>query len=116
MIRNNKGEVRFNCGAKKIIIKNSKAVGVVTESGEELTADVIVSNISPTATYFDLIDPQDVPKDAVRYLSNFKPSKSLISNLEFAGGFVGLCGFSPNYIQGYKKANEILKKYWNGGI
>lgn len=268
VIRNNKGEVRFNCGAKKIIIKNSKAVGVVTESGEELTADVIVSNISPTATYFDLLDPKDVPKDAVRYLSNFKPSisaltcfigldcppevvgikesmnifykssdvnkdflkasvieikddpvvftcytiddstvsqpgttvitagcikygkpwielspekyyetkyecanavidrleenypgfrehieelsvatplthmrylntpegcvygyeqdlkstgifypsKSLISNLEFAGGFVGLCGFSPNYIQGYKKANEILKNYWNGGI
>lgn len=264
VIRNNNGEVRFNCGVKKIIVKDGKAVGVITENNEELTADVIVSNISPTATYFDLMDSEDVPEEAVNYLSNFKPSisavtcfigldcppeevgikesmnifyksadvnkdfakasvleisddpvvftcytiddptvspkgtsiitagcikygkpwvelspekyhetkyecandiierieenypgfrshieeisvatplthmrylntpegcvygyeqdlastgffypnQSLMSNLEFAGGFVGLCGFSPNYIQGYKKANEILKKYW----
>ncbi|GLC29560.1 phytoene desaturase family protein [Clostridium omnivorum] len=264
VIRNNNGEVIFNCGVKKIIVKDGKAVGVITENNEELTADVIVSNISPTATYFDLMDSEDVPEEAVNYLSNFKPSisavtcfigldcppeevgikesmnifyksadvnkdfakasvleisddpvvftcytiddptvspkgtsiitagcikygkpwvelspekyhetkyecandiierieenypgfrshieeisvatplthmrylntpegcvygyeqdlastgffypnQSLMSNLEFAGGFVGLCGFSPNYIQGYKKANEILKKYW----
>ncbi|NFF79954.1 NAD(P)/FAD-dependent oxidoreductase [Clostridium botulinum] len=268
VIRNNNGEVKFNCGAKKIIVENGKAVGVITEDEEKLTADVIVSNISPTATYFDLLEPKNVPKEAVKYLSNFKPSisaltcfigldcapedigikesmnvfyksadvnedflkaniieieddpiiftcytiddptvspkgtsiitagcikygkpwlelspekyyetkyqcansivdrievnypgfrehieevsvatplthmrylntpegcvygyeqdlkstgffypnKSMIENLEFTGGFVGLCGFSPNYIQGYKKANEIIDNYWNGGI
>lgn len=268
VIRNNDGEVRFNCGAERIILKDGKAVGVITEHGEELTADIIISNVSPSATYFDLLDPIDVPKGAVEYLSQYKPSisaftcfigldcspevvgikesmnlfykssdvnkaftkasvleidddpviftcysiddptvspigtslitagcikygkpwielspekyydtkykcadaiierleenypgfrshieeisiatpithmrylntpegcvygyeqdlkstglfypnQSLIPNLEFAGGFVGLCGFSPNYIQGYKKANEILKKYSKGGI
>jgi prolycopene isomerase len=259
----NDGEVRYNCGVKKIIVHEGKATGVITEHDETLTADLIVSNISPTATYFDLMDSEDIPAGAVDYFKHLKPSisaltcfigldcppdevgikesmnvfyksadvnkdfskasilkveddpvvftcytiddptvspegtsiitagcikygkpwmelspekyyetkyecadaiierleenypgirshieeiavatplthmrylhtpegciygyeqdvkstgffypnQSLMSNLEFAGGFVGLCGFSPNYIQGYKKANEILVKY-----
>ena len=76
VIINNNGEVRYNCGAKKIIVVDGKAIGVITENDEELTADVIVSNISPTATYFDLMDPEDVPEEASKYLSHYKPSIS----------------------------------------
>lgn len=264
VIRECNGEVRLNCKAEKIIVKDNKAIGVITENGDELTADVIISNISPNVTYFDLMDEKDIPIDAEKYLSNYKPSisvtscfigldcppeevgikesmnifytqpdvnksfdnasviditddpliftcytvddpsvgpegtsiitagcikygkpwmeltpeqyyekkykcgnsivdrleeyfpglrshieeiavatplthmrylntsegciygyeqgvnstgifypnKSLMSNLEFTGGFVGLCGFSPNYILGYKKAKEILVKYF----
>ena len=259
----NKGEVRYNCSAKQIIVEDGKAVGVLTEHDESLTADLIVSNISPTATYFDLMKEEDVPEKADAYLSHLKPSisaltcfigldcppetvgikdsmnifyknvdvnegfektnslevtddpvvftcytiddptvspegtsiitagcikagkpwielspenyydkkyecadaiverleenypgirshieeievatplthmrylatpegsiygyeqnlkatgifypnQSLMENLEFAGGFVGICGFGPNYLQGFKKANEIMTKY-----
>ncbi|SHI01114.1 phytoene desaturase family protein [Clostridium grantii] len=102
VIRQENGEVRFNCGAKKIVVKDGKAVGVVTEEDEELTADIIISNVSPSATYFDLMDKEDVPQAAVEYLSHYKPSISALTC------FIGLdC---PPETVGIKESMNIFYK------
>ncbi|MEN8246947.1 MAG: NAD(P)/FAD-dependent oxidoreductase [Thermodesulfobacteriota bacterium] len=62
------GDVRFNCGAKKIIAKNGAVKGVVTEEGDEISAKRVVSNAGTNNTYIDLIDPDQVPEWRMREL------------------------------------------------
>lgn len=64
------GEVRFNCGAEKILVKNGKVSGVITEEGDEIQADDIVSNVSPLVTYLDLMDPDQVPAGVMKPFSS----------------------------------------------
>ena len=61
----NGGTARFNCGAKKIVVKDGQVKGVVTEDDEEISTEYVVSNASPIATYNHLMDPEHVPEDAL---------------------------------------------------
>ncbi len=61
----NGGRIRYNCGVQKIIVKEGRACGVVTDDGEEISAKAVISNASKVSTYVDLIDPEWVP-DAVK--------------------------------------------------
>ena len=56
------GEVRFNCGAQKITTSNGRITGVITEDGEEILANCVVSNASPVTTCRDLIGVKNVPQ------------------------------------------------------
>ena len=59
------GTARFNCGAKKIVVEDGKVKGVVTADGDELRCDYVISNASPIATYNHLMNPEQVPEDAL---------------------------------------------------
>jgi prolycopene isomerase len=61
----NGGTARFSCGAKKIMVQNGQIKGVITDDGDEISADYVVSNISPIATYNHLMDPEHIPHDTV---------------------------------------------------
>ncbi|NIB41025.1 NAD(P)/FAD-dependent oxidoreductase [Pseudomaricurvus alkylphenolicus] len=50
------GQVRFNCGAHKILTKNGKVIGVSAEDGQEYRTATVVSNTSPIHTYNELLD------------------------------------------------------------
>lgn len=58
------GTAKFNCGAKKILVHDGQIKGVITDEGEEVAADYVVSNISPVAVYNHLMDPEHIPHDA----------------------------------------------------
>ena len=62
------GEVRFNCGAQKIVVAEEKITGVVTESGDEIATEHVVSNASMLTTYVDLIGKEHVPEERMREL------------------------------------------------
>lgn len=70
-IRKHGGTIRLNCGIKKILLKDGKACGVVTENNEKYYAKKIISNISPLATYGNLLDEKDVPLSAREYLKPY---------------------------------------------
>ncbi|MGD9046739.1 MAG: NAD(P)/FAD-dependent oxidoreductase [Anaerolineae bacterium] len=55
------GEVRMNCGVERITTSNGRASGVITEAGDEIQADWIVSNADPITTCRDMIGPDEVP-------------------------------------------------------
>jgi len=55
------GEVRFNCGAKKIIVSNGQVKGVITEHGDEISTNRVVSNAGTATTYVELIDSEHIP-------------------------------------------------------
>ncbi|MEN8210107.1 MAG: NAD(P)/FAD-dependent oxidoreductase [Thermodesulfobacteriota bacterium] len=64
------GEVKFNCGAKKIQVLNNKVTGVVTEDGKEFSSNFVVSNASTLTTYNDMIDPEHVPESKMKELGS----------------------------------------------
>lgn len=60
------GTVKFNQGAKKIIVKDGFVTGVVTDDGEEVKTGVVVSNASPLSTMVDLVGVDDTPKEYMK--------------------------------------------------
>lgn len=105
------GTVRLNCGVKRIILENGKAVGVIDESGEEYRAKKIISNISPLATYGNLLLPEEIPAAAREYLKPYTVGISAITC------FIGLdctpeeIGFTTSFTLNYESldANEDFK-------
>ncbi len=56
------GEVKFNTGVKTIKTNNGRVCGVITEHGDEVTTDRIVSNAGTYTTYVELLDESVVPE------------------------------------------------------
>jgi len=61
----NGGTVRYHCGVKKILVEGERVRGVVTDDGERIPARFVVSNVSPVATYLQLIGAERVPERAL---------------------------------------------------
>ena len=57
------GEIRLNTGVAEILVKQGKAVGVVTAAGETLEARAVVSNLHPKLTFERLMDGAVLPAD-----------------------------------------------------
>ncbi|MBU2549106.1 MAG: NAD(P)/FAD-dependent oxidoreductase [Proteobacteria bacterium] len=55
------GRVRFNCAARKIRVAGNRVQGVVTEDGDEISADYVMSNASSLLTYVELVGPENAP-------------------------------------------------------
>lgn len=66
------GEIRTNAGVQQILVKNGKAVGVVTENGDEIRSRIVVSNLDAKRTFTQIMDERDLPEDIVRRARNFK--------------------------------------------
>jgi phytoene dehydrogenase-like protein len=62
------GEARFNCGVKRILTKNGRIRGIITENGEEILCDYIISNAGTFTTYVDLLSPEDTPTTELQSL------------------------------------------------
>jgi prolycopene isomerase len=50
------GQARMNSGVEKITTQNGRVTGVITEKGEEFSADWILSNADPITTCRELIE------------------------------------------------------------
>ena len=66
------GEVRTEAGVQQIRVKNGKASGVVLENGDELEADIVVSNLDARRTFTNIMDPNDLPPEIVEKARNYK--------------------------------------------
>ncbi len=119
-IRENGGDMYFSDGVKKIIIEKGMAVGIVDEKGNEYRAKKIISNISPTYTYVNLIDKKDIPKSAREYLKPYKPGISALTcflGLDCPPSEIGVStSFTLNYDsydpnEDYKYAFTLLPEH-----
>ncbi len=57
--------IQYNCGAKKIIVKDGAVRGVITEDGDEISTGFVISNASKISTYMELIDREHVPESVI---------------------------------------------------
>ncbi|MBI1407154.1 MAG: FAD-dependent oxidoreductase [Caulobacter sp.] len=65
-------EIRTGVGVAEVVVKDGRAVGVVTDSGERLLARAVVSNIHPRLLYQRLLDPAVLPADFNERITRYK--------------------------------------------
>lgn len=65
-------EIRTSAAVERIATENGRAVGVELVGDGILRAPVLVSNADPRTTFFDLLDPYDLPAKLVRHIRNIK--------------------------------------------
>jgi phytoene dehydrogenase-like protein len=65
-------EVRTGAGVSRVVVKDGRAVGVVLESGEEITARAVVSNADPRRTFLRLVDPMDLDPGFLGKIQNYR--------------------------------------------
>jgi phytoene dehydrogenase-like protein len=73
------GEVRLNCGVQRIKTADGRVSGIVTEEGEEIAADWIVSNADPITTCRDLIGADKVPDSFFANLQSSEVAASTVN-------------------------------------
>src|SRR5579863_3286066 len=65
-------EIRTNAGVDRIKIKNGRVRGVVLEGGEEIDANMVISNLTPQLTFLHLIDEGALPPDFVDAICKYR--------------------------------------------
>jgi phytoene dehydrogenase-like protein len=55
------GELRRHVKVSRVVVEDDRVRGVELGDGEVLTAPIVVSNLDPTATFTQLIDPESLP-------------------------------------------------------
>jgi phytoene dehydrogenase-like protein len=64
--------IRTGAGVARIAVRDGRARGVVLESGEEISARVVVSNADPKRTFLGLIEPSALPDEFRRAIAGIK--------------------------------------------
>jgi prolycopene isomerase len=72
------GDLILGTRVSKIQAANGKAKGIVLESGQEISSPLVVSNIDARATFYDLIDEDQVPSSYLRKLRRLELSGSVL--------------------------------------
>ncbi|MBL7865721.1 MAG: NAD(P)/FAD-dependent oxidoreductase [Cyclobacteriaceae bacterium] len=65
-------EVRTEAPVKNVIIKNGTATGVVLDNGDEISANVVISNLDPNRTYLKMIGENNLDPDVLKEIKRFK--------------------------------------------
>ncbi|TGM01271.1 phytoene desaturase family protein [Leptospira jelokensis] len=102
------GEVRFNCAAEKILTKEGVVRGVILETGETVTCDAVVSNVSPLITYHEMLDLETPPPSI---LKDFKSRRMGVSAVCL---YLGL-DCSPEEL-GFKTASTFVMTTSNADV
>jgi phytoene dehydrogenase-like protein len=66
------GSIRCDAPVERILTRNGRATGVVLESGEEISARLVVSNMDVRRTFLKAVDPMELPQEFVRRVRQFK--------------------------------------------
>ena len=90
--------VRTDTAVTKILVRNGAAVGVVTESGEEVLADTVVAATHPQITFLRHLDPAELPDDFLADIRRWKTRSGTVKinlALDRLPEFRAAPGFNP---------------------
>jgi phytoene dehydrogenase-like protein len=65
-------DIRTNRAVSEILVEKGRAVGIVTDKGEKLTARAVVSNLHPKFTFEKLLDPAVLPADFRARIASYR--------------------------------------------
>jgi phytoene dehydrogenase-like protein len=65
-------EIRTKAPVGKILVKEGRAAGIVLQSGEEITANVISSSVDPHLTFEKFLEPSELPADFLEGVRRYK--------------------------------------------
>jgi phytoene dehydrogenase-like protein len=91
-------ELRTGAAVARISTTNGRATGVVLESGEEISADTVITTAHPQISFLRLLDRRDLPADFVDDIERWR-SRSGVVKVNLAVDrlpqFVAKPGFDP---------------------
>jgi len=73
------GEIRLKSRVKRIMLEGRKVIGVELESGEEILADVVISNADPEVTFGKLIGRDKLSPRLQKKIDSVRYSTSCLS-------------------------------------
>ena len=73
------GEIRLECHVKRILLEGRKVIGVELDSGEEISAGVVISNADPEVTFGQLIGKDKLSPRLKRKVDSANYSTSCLS-------------------------------------
>ena len=65
-------EIRRQAPVQSIRLNGGRSTGVVLESGEEVSANLVVSNLDPRRTYFQLVGKEHLPPEVVTRIKRYR--------------------------------------------
>jgi phytoene dehydrogenase-like protein len=65
-------EIRTSAPVSQVLVKGTRAIGVVLEGGEEIRAKTIVSGADPRRTFMQLVGEQHLPDEFVESIRRFR--------------------------------------------
>src|SRR3981189_1379166 len=65
-------EIRTKAPVGKILVKSGRVCGVVLQSGEELSANVVSSSVDPHLTFEKFLEPSELPADFLEGVRRYK--------------------------------------------
>ena len=65
-------DISTNASVKKIIVEDSVAKGVVLDDGSKIMSNKVISNLNPKLLFSNLINHDDVDKEYLRKILNYK--------------------------------------------
>ncbi|MDT5052705.1 MAG: hypothetical protein QOF66_1071, partial [Mycobacterium sp.] len=88
------GEIRYRSKVSQILVEDDHVTGVRLRDGSQITAPIVVSNVSPDLTLLDLVGTERLPADLVSRLTGRDHRASFVQ-IHFA--LDGLPDFAPPY-------------------
>jgi phytoene dehydrogenase-like protein len=76
-------DIRISSPVKRILMDDTRVSGVELESGEQIPASIVISNVDPKTTIMDLLGARHVEADFARRISNVR-SKGNAAKLHLA--------------------------------
>ncbi len=76
-------EVRTSAPVERIVVRDHRAAGVVLSSGETISADNVISNVDPQATFLRLLGPEYLDAGFTRRVSHLR-TRGLTAKLHLA--------------------------------
>jgi phytoene dehydrogenase-like protein len=65
-------EIRTKAPVGKILVKNGRTTGVVLQSGEALSANIVSSSVDPHLTFEKFLEPSELPADFLEGVRRYK--------------------------------------------
>lgn len=66
------GEIRTGCAVERILVRDGRATGVLLDTGEEIAATRVVSNLDARRTFLGCVEAKDLPEPFLRRIRAFK--------------------------------------------
>ena len=83
--RENGAEIRTGAKVQQILLRNGKAQGVILDTGQQLTAKVVVSSLHPRTAFLDHVGRENLPDDFVNDIEHWKTRSGVVKiNLALA--------------------------------
>src|SRR5205085_11499440 len=70
--RSHGAEIRVFAPVQRILVKDGRVRGVALESGEEIEAPIVASNVDPHVTFLKLLDESDIDPEFRKSIQQFR--------------------------------------------